>query len=161
MQVQRVTQGHITKLKKKLESRWVRSEKIAHEPIVDTDLGAEALVLVLVNENVLPADAADPDDWRTETLSLANAPLVDKQAGLPLAQAWGGGLVAAADGMRCVVPARPRSPAQPQVLRFQTRHDLAERHERPRYGPRGEGRVGDDPRLPAHGRRHLRPGRRG
>ncbi|MFI6802953.1 Tn3 family transposase [Streptosporangium canum] len=109
MQVQHVTQGHITKLKKKLESRWVRSEKIAHEPIVDTDLGAEALVLV--NENVLPADAVDPDDWRTETLSLANAPLVDKQARLPPAQAWGGGLVAAVDGMRFVVPARPRSPA--------------------------------------------------
>ena len=30
--------------------------------------------------------------FRPETLSLANAPLVDRQAGLPLAQAWGGGL---------------------------------------------------------------------
>ncbi|MEV4245863.1 hypothetical protein AB0J63_20915 [Streptosporangium canum] len=27
---------------------------------------ALVLVLVLVNENVLPADAADPDDWRAE-----------------------------------------------------------------------------------------------
>jgi Tn3 transposase DDE domain len=42
---------------------------------------------------------------RPETLAAANAPLVARQAGLPLAQAWGGGLVAAVDGMRFVVPA--------------------------------------------------------
>ena len=41
---------------------------------------------------------------RPETLAAANAPLVARQAGLPLAQAWGGGLVAAVDGMRFVVP---------------------------------------------------------
>ncbi|MBJ8220803.1 Tn3 family transposase, partial [Klebsiella pneumoniae] len=37
----------------------------------------------------------------------ANARLVDFQATLPLAQIWGGGEVASADGMRlCVTPAR-------------------------------------------------------
>ena len=41
-----------------------------------------------------------------ETLTAANARLVDGQARLPLAQAWGGGEVASADGMRFVVPVR-------------------------------------------------------
>ena len=41
---------------------------------------------------------------RPETLAAANAPLVARQAGLLLARAWGGGLVAAVDGMRFVVP---------------------------------------------------------
>jgi TnpA family transposase len=39
-----------------------------------------------------------------ETFSPANAPLIDAQAGIPFAQALGGGLVAAIDGMRFVVP---------------------------------------------------------
>ena len=43
---------------------------------------------------------------RMETLTAANARLVDGQAQLPLAQAWGGGEVASADGMRFVVPVR-------------------------------------------------------
>ena len=41
---------------------------------------------------------------RPETYSLANAPLIDRQGSIPLAQAWGGGLVASVDGMRFVVP---------------------------------------------------------
>jgi TnpA family transposase len=41
---------------------------------------------------------------RPETLAAANPALVGRQAGLDLAQAWGGGLVAAVDGMRFVVP---------------------------------------------------------
>jgi TnpA family transposase len=41
---------------------------------------------------------------RTETYSAANAPLIAKQAEIPFAQALGGGLVAAVDGMRFVVP---------------------------------------------------------
>jgi TnpA family transposase len=41
---------------------------------------------------------------RAETYSAANAPLIDKQAEIPFAQALGGGLVAAVDGMRFVVP---------------------------------------------------------
>jgi TnpA family transposase len=43
---------------------------------------------------------------RAETLSRANARLVDYQARLPLAQRWGGGEVASADGIRFVVPVR-------------------------------------------------------
>ncbi|MEV0111340.1 Tn3 family transposase [Nocardia sp. NPDC050799] len=43
---------------------------------------------------------------RAETLAAANAVLVDAQAGIDLAQAWGGGLVASIDGMRFVVPVR-------------------------------------------------------
>ena len=43
---------------------------------------------------------------RAETLIRANARLVDAQAKIPLAQAWGGGEVASADGLRFVVPVR-------------------------------------------------------
>ena len=39
-----------------------------------------------------------------EAYSAANAPLIEAQAEASLAQAWGGGLVAAIDGMRFVVP---------------------------------------------------------
>ncbi len=51
---------------------------------------------------------------RAETFSAANAALIEAQARIPLAQAWGGGLVAAIDGMRFVVAsksiyARPNS----------------------------------------------------
>lgn len=41
---------------------------------------------------------------RPETLSRANARLVDYQAQIPLVKAWGGGEVASADGLRFVVP---------------------------------------------------------
>ena len=34
---------------------------------------------------------------RPETLAAANAPQVARQTGLPLAQAWGGGMVGAVD----------------------------------------------------------------
>lgn len=43
---------------------------------------------------------------RAETLVRANACLVDHQATLTLAQMWGGGEVASADGMRFVAPVR-------------------------------------------------------
>ena len=43
---------------------------------------------------------------RPETLIRANARLVDTQAQIPLAQIWGGGEVASADGLRFVVPVR-------------------------------------------------------
>jgi TnpA family transposase len=43
---------------------------------------------------------------RAETLTKANARLVDYQAQIPLAQVWGGGEVASADGLRFVVPVR-------------------------------------------------------
>ncbi|WUJ76008.1 transposase [Streptomyces sp. NBC_00377] len=41
---------------------------------------------------------------RLATYRAANAALIDYQASIPLAQAWGGGLVASVDGMRFVVP---------------------------------------------------------
>jgi TnpA family transposase len=43
---------------------------------------------------------------RPETLVRANARLVDDQSQIPLAQAWEGGEVASADGLRFVVPVR-------------------------------------------------------
>jgi hypothetical protein len=43
---------------------------------------------------------------RAETLTRANANLVDTQSTLALAQEWGGGEVASADGLRVVVPLR-------------------------------------------------------
>lgn len=43
---------------------------------------------------------------RPETLVRANARLVDAQAQIPLAQSWGGGEVASADGLRFIVPVR-------------------------------------------------------
>jgi TnpA family transposase len=43
---------------------------------------------------------------RAETLTRANARLVDYHATLPLAQHWGGGDVASADGLRFVTPVR-------------------------------------------------------
>src|SRR5271166_6222926 len=43
---------------------------------------------------------------RAETLTRGNARLVDAHARIPLAQAFGGGEVASADGLRFVVPVR-------------------------------------------------------
>ena len=43
---------------------------------------------------------------RSDTLAAANARLIGAQAGVPTAQAWGGGLVASVDGLRFVVPVR-------------------------------------------------------
>ena len=52
----------------------------------------------------LAAVARVPELLPSRDPAPANAPLVARQAGLPLAQAWGGGLVASVDGMRFVVP---------------------------------------------------------
>lgn len=43
---------------------------------------------------------------RADTITSANARLVDAQASIPVAQVWGGGEVASADGLRFVVPVR-------------------------------------------------------
>ena len=43
---------------------------------------------------------------RAETLTQANARLVDAHAAIPLVRAWGGGEVASADGLRFVTPLR-------------------------------------------------------
>ena len=60
---------------------------------------------------------------RPETLAAANAPLVARQADLPLAQAWGGGLVAAVDGMRFVVPV-PAAFARPNRKFFGSKRGM-------------------------------------
>jgi TnpA family transposase len=44
--------------------------------------------------------------FRAETLTEANARLVDAQAGIPITDVWGGGELASADGLRFVVPVR-------------------------------------------------------
>ncbi|GAA5065178.1 TnpA family transposase [Thermocatellispora tengchongensis] len=61
--------------------------------------------------------------FRPETLAPANAPLVARQAGLSLAQAWGGGLVAAVDGMRFVVPV-PAAFARPNRKYFGSKRGM-------------------------------------
>ena len=48
----------------------------------------------------------DQNYLRAETYAAANGPLIEAQADIDLAQAWGGGLVAAVDGIRFVVPVR-------------------------------------------------------
>jgi hypothetical protein len=60
---------------------------------------------------------------RPETLAAANAPLVARRADLPLAQAWGGGLVAAVDGMRFVVPV-PAAFARPNRKYFGSKRGM-------------------------------------
>jgi TnpA family transposase len=60
---------------------------------------------------------------RPETLAAANTPLVARQAGLLLARAWGGGLVAAVDGMRFVVPV-PAAFARPNRKFFGSKRGM-------------------------------------
>lgn len=65
----------------------------------------------LIRSNV-PALTRHRMNWtkanylRAETITSANASLVDFLATLPLAQVWGGGEVASADGIRFVTPVR-------------------------------------------------------
>lgn len=71
------------------------------------NIGLEPLV-----QPTIPALTRDRLAWvqqnylRSETLTRANARLVAAQAEIPIAQAWGGGEVASADGLRFVVPVR-------------------------------------------------------
>ncbi len=48
----------------------------------------------------------DQNYLRAENFAAANGPLIDAQADTTLAREWGGGLVAAVDGIRFVVPVR-------------------------------------------------------
>jgi len=67
------------------------------EPFVRSDVPALSYRRLLwVQQNYI----------RPETLIRANACLVDAQSRIPLAQAFGGGAVASADGLRFVVPVR-------------------------------------------------------
>jgi len=70
---------------------------IGLEPLVRADVPAlRRARLSWVNQNFI----------RNETLTEANACLVAAQNKIPLVQAWGGGEVASADGLRFVVPVR-------------------------------------------------------
>jgi len=48
----------------------------------------------------------DQNYLRAENYAVANTPLVEAQPGIALARSWGGGLVAAVDGIRFIVPVR-------------------------------------------------------
>ncbi len=70
---------------------------IGLEPLVRQDVSAlRRSRLSWVQQNYIRAD----------TLTRSNARLVDAQASIPLAQIWGGGEVASADGLRFVTPVR-------------------------------------------------------
>jgi TnpA family transposase len=70
---------------------------IGLEPVVRSDIAALTRGrLNWVQQNYIRAD----------TLAQANAKLVDTQSTIALAQEWGGGEVASADGLRFVVPIR-------------------------------------------------------
>jgi TnpA family transposase len=80
-----------------VRSCWPKPVTLAFEPVVRSDVPALTRGrLSWVQQNYL----------RAETLTRANACLVDTQTTIPLAQAWGGGEVASADGLRFVVPVR-------------------------------------------------------
>jgi TnpA family transposase len=70
---------------------------IGFEPVAHADIAAlTRRRLSWIQQNYI----------RAETLTRANACLVDAQSFIPLAQQWGGGEVASADGLRFVVPVR-------------------------------------------------------
>ena len=70
---------------------------IGVEPLVRNDIATlRRARLSWVNQNFI----------RNETLTEANACLVAAPNGIPLVQAWGGGEVTSADGLRFVVPVR-------------------------------------------------------
>jgi len=95
---------------------------VSEGPARATDLGV-SICAVLVAEacNIglepvvqpgIPALSRSRLSWvdqnylREATITAAAARMVDAQSGIPLAQAWGGGDVASADGLRFVVPVR-------------------------------------------------------
>ena len=95
---------------------------------------------------------------RTDTLTAANARLIEAQAGIEVTQLWGGGLVASVDGLRFVVPVRTLDAGpNPEILRAGPRGDLAQRGQR--SGRRDRRRGGDrhDAGFPACPGRHPRP----
>lgn len=64
---------------------------------------------VLADADALTRDRlahVDQHYLRPENYAAANAVLIESQAAIGLAQTWGGGMVAAVDGMRFVVPVR-------------------------------------------------------
>jgi len=70
---------------------------IGHQPVASP--GVKALTRARISH-------VDQNYLRSENFATANAPLIEAQADIGLAQTWGGGLVAAVDGIRFVVPVR-------------------------------------------------------
>ena len=70
---------------------------IGHQPV--SSPGVKALTRARISH-------VDQNYLRAENVATANAPLIEAQADIGLAQTWGGGLVAAVDGIRFVVPVR-------------------------------------------------------
>ena len=62
------------------------------------------LAVQLTSMRLLGRFMPDQTYLRLATYRAANATLIEHQASIGLAQAWGGGLVASVDGMRFVVP---------------------------------------------------------
>ena len=86
--------------------------------------------------------------FRAETLIQANAALVDCQMTIPLAQHWGGGEVASADGLRFVVPVQTLNAGpNPRYFWNRPRRHLLQLHERSVHRVSRHRRPWDDPRL--------------
>lgn len=89
------------------------TEGIAAVPVGDRELGGGTRTPLLAQSRT----RVDQTYLRLATYRAANATLIEHQASIPLAQAWGGGLVASVDGMRFVVPV-PSVYARPNPRRF-------------------------------------------
>jgi TnpA family transposase len=91
---------------------------IGLKPVVRADIPARTRSrLSWVQHNAL----------RAETLVRAHACLVETQTTIPLAQEWGGGEVASADGLRFVVPVRPIN-AGPNRQSFNAERGVTDDH---------------------------------
>jgi hypothetical protein len=124
---------------------------IGYSPIVKKGVPAlERDRISHVNQNYLG----------TETYEPANVWLIAAQAGIALAQAWGGGLVAGIDGMRFIVPV-PSIYARPNRKYFGSKRGVTWLNM-VNAGLRAgrQSRPGHPRRVAAHDRRDLQPGRR-
>ncbi|GGY90521.1 hypothetical protein GCM10010327_21550 [Streptomyces nitrosporeus] len=68
-------------------------------PVIDTTNTRKALTCSRLSH-------VDQDYLRADTVAAANAALITAQSRIGLAQIWGGGLLASADGLRFVVPVK-------------------------------------------------------
>ena len=119
----------------------------------------ESLSALLVSEscNVERLNWVGHNYLRSATHAAANVRLVDFHTPLPLAQAWGGGEMASADGMRFVIPCPPSTPpttpatsagnAAPRCIRRRARGGM----RRPRAPRRTPVHVCERDLAPYHG----------
>jgi len=101
----------------------------------------------------------DQNYMGSETYQAANPFLVDGQAGIDLAQRWGGGLVAGIDGMRFVVPV-PSIYARPNRKYFGPDRGVTWLNmlSDQAIGLAAEGHLRCPTRLATHDRRRVQPG---